>query len=315
MENLNSRLNREIAKSHQLFEDYFSNDEIKIAEILEFLLNQRSKKIRPRILLLVAELAGGINDLSTKCATILEALHTASLIHDDIIDLAKLRRGEKSINHQFGNKLAVLTGDYLLSRSLKLLAREKNTKIIEVYAHAAEELCLGEILEQRQRDEDNYSVKTYFEIIRKKTASLFIASAEIGVLTAGGAEKLQQKMSEFAKFFGIAFQLKDDLLDFLGDEEVTGKETGKDLTENVWTYPVLAALQAGNDNESIIQALETNDFHRLKKLIAKNQGFEKTKAAIESYSNKALDILNKLNDCDALRELQIIVQQNITRNK
>ena len=255
MEKLNSLLNQEIAKSDQLFEDYFSNSEIKVAEIVGFLLNQRGKKIRPRILLLTAELAGGINDLSTKCATILEALHTASLIHDDIIDLAKLRRGEKSINHKFGNKLAVLTGDYLLSRSLKLLARETDTKIIEAYAHAAEDLCLGEILEQHQRVKDNYSSEPYFEIIHKKTASLSIACAEIGVLTAGGSENLRQQMKQFANHFGVAFQLKDDLLDFIGNEEKTGKKTGQDLMENILTYPVLAALQTGNDNENILRRL------------------------------------------------------------
>ncbi len=315
MEKLNSLLNQEIAKSDQLFEDYFSNSEIKVAEIVGFLLNQRGKKIRPRILLLTAELAGGINDLSTKCATILEALHTASLIHDDIIDLAKLRRGEKSVNHKFGNKLAVLTGDYLLSRSLKLLARETDTKIIEAYAHAAEDLCLGEILEQHQRVKDNYSSEAYFEIIHKKTASLFIACAEIGVLTAGGSENLRQQMKQFANHFGVAFQLKDDLLDFIGNEEKTGKKTGQDLMENILTYPVLAALQTGNDNENIIEALKTYDFHHLKKMIHKNNGFEKTQQTIESFSQKALDILKKFDDCEALRALQSIVQQNIIRNK
>ena len=301
--------NIDLSKIDRLFEEFFISEEMPSSKIISYLLNGTGKKLRPLILLLSAKIAGEITELTYKCATILEALHTASLIHDDIIDLAELRRGENSMNYEFGNKLAVLSGDFLLSRSLSVLAQEPNNYIIQIYAKTSEFLCLGEILEQQCKSKGKVSETEYFEIIKMKTGSLFSACSEIGVITGNGSNELQQKMKTFGENFGIAFQLKDDLLDFIGDTEEIGKETGKDSAENIMTFPLLSIINELSDDEKS----KLEDFQQSKEIINNHLGFQKTEKEIIKYSDKCLKILSEFKDTPAVESLRKIVNMNIER--
>ena len=309
----------ELDKIDLFFEKYFISSDEDIFNVIKFLSKQSGKKIRPLMLLLSAEIAGGYSDISLKYATIMEVLHTASLIHDDIIDVAELRRGEKSVNQEFGNKLAVLVGDFLFSRSLSLLAQEKNIEIIQIYSKTSENLCLGEVLEQKIANENEWSQDRYFEAIKLKTGSLFSASCKIGVVSGNGSIYLQNQMKDFGENFGIAFQLKDDLLDFLGEKGDTGKNSGKDVSENIYTYPLLSILLNINEQEQVeinhnLDNVDFDDhFEVLKSIIEKKGGFRKTEKKILEYSEKCNSILDKLEYSPNIKSLKKLVQFNIDR--
>jgi len=310
IEKLDNPSKIDLNRIDQLFEEYFVDFGLSSSTLISYLLNQSGKKLRPLILLISSEIAGNVCELSYKCATIFEALHTASLIHDDIIDLAELRRGENSVNHEFGNKLAVLAGDFLLSRSLFVLAQDASAEIIRIYANTSEQLCLGEIREQQGKNGGEISKEEYFEIIKMKTASLFSSCSEVGVLAGNGSIDLQEKMRLYGEYFGIAFQLKDDLLDFLGDIDEIGKEVGKDSAENILTFPLLSIM----DNISIeIEDLQKYEFSQLKSLIQDNSGFKKTEKEIAKYSQKCFDILDQLDQSKEVILLKEIVKLNIER--
>ncbi|MBN2279400.1 MAG: polyprenyl synthetase family protein [Candidatus Marinimicrobia bacterium] len=301
----------DLNKVDYLFREYYFDFGLPSSKFVAFLLNQTGKKLRPLLLLLSARIAGDINENSYKYATIFEALHTASLIHDDIIDLAELRRGENSMNQQFGNKLAVLTGDFILSRSLSILAQEQNPEILRVYATASEELCLGEIQEQQIKSSGKITLDKYFEVLRLKTASLFSACCEAGVLSTQGPENIRQILRAFGENLGIAFQIKDDLLDFTGNVGETGKDTGKDIAGNIITYPILSVV---NDLPKHLQKEFSHySFSEMKKLITDYSGFKKTEDEILKYSSICLNILDRLESTDKVEVLKKIVKLNIDR--
>jgi octaprenyl-diphosphate synthase len=315
MQNIKIPIVRELDKMDKLFREFFATEDSPVENMLNYLSQQTGKKIRPLILLLSAEISGNINDLTLKYATIFEALHTASLIHDDIIDLAELRRGEKSVNHKYGNKLAVLAGDFLLSRSLLILTEIGQNEIIKIYARASENLCLGELLEQQVKTEKEFSEENYFKTIGLKPASLFAACGEVGVVATGGTAVLRQQMKAFGESFGLAFQLKDDLLDFVGSCEETGKETGKDFAENIMTYPVLAIMKNSRNIPEVEKLLAEKNFVSLKALIEKAGGFRLTEEKIAEYSRKCYEIIDQLPESQAGNALKKLVKSNETRKK
>lgn len=304
----------------KLFHKYFFTEDEPLIQMIKFLAKLPGKKIRPMVLLLCADIGGNIPDVTATYATLLEVLHTASLIHDDIIDIAEIRRGENSMNNQYGNKFAVLAGDFLLSRSLSILSQKNQVNVIEIYSRASEDLCIGEILEQKCRMESNFSEKLYFKIINKKTASLFSACCEIGVICAKGPKKLQKMMKEFGENLGLAFQLKDDLLDFIGDCKNTGKETGKDFSENIMTYPLLTIDEKlSNHEHKIINDIRQKDFDSVEfniiaGIIKKHNGFIKTEQKILEYSHKCKDILGQLPPLNSRNILEKLLDYNIDRN-
>ena len=316
---INDPLVSQLAKIDSLFEKYFVNNGENQIESLNFLLTKSGKKLRPLLLLLSAEIAGDCRDVSWIYATLVEVLHTASLVHDDIIDLAEMRRGTASVNRRFGNKIAVLVGDFLLSRSLSILAQKNHPEIIKIYAKASEQLCLGEILEQETKMQGKESPEKYFEIIGLKTASLFSASCEIGVLSADGSATLQKQMKEFGLYFGKAFQLRDDLLDFNGKQEDLGKEIGKDANENIMTYPLLSIFPTLDEKEKkqigfwITRSHEKAHWEKLKNFIDEKQGFLKTEKKIEELSEKCENILTQLPKSRSLKTLRELLKINQNR--
>lgn len=208
---------------------------------LRHVLGRKGKMMRPILLFLSAKKCGTVTDQALHAAVSLEMLHTASLVHDDVVDESEKRRGQKSVNALLDNKAAVLVGDYMLSTSLKHAALTGNIRVVELVSWLGLVLSDGELQQLANTESDEISEEQYFEVIRKKTASLFAVSAQIGALLAGGTEDQVERARLFGEYIGVCFQIRDDIFDYFSEEEV-GKPTGNDMKEGKLTLPVIYAV-------------------------------------------------------------------------
>lgn len=237
--------------------------------ISKYLVRQKGKKIRPILVLLSAKLCGGINQRTYIGATLVEMLHTATLIHDDVVDDAKTRRGFPSINSVWKNKIAVLMGDYLLSRGL-LHALDKNEyNFLAITSRAVKRMSEGELLQIQKNRKLAVDEETYFKIISDKTASLITACCELGASSATDNSNNVNRLSEFGENIGIAFQLRDDLLDYVGKKKLMGKSSGSDLKEKKFTLPLIHALNNSSKKESkqIIDLVKNGSYSKSKLIV------------------------------------------------
>ena len=237
--------------------------------ISKYLLNQKGKKIRPILVLLSAKLCGDINKRTYIGATLVEMLHTATLIHDDVVDEAKTRRGFPSINSVWKNKIAVLMGDYLLSRGLLHALDNNEFKFLQITSRAVKRMSEGELLQIQKNRKLAVNEETYFKIISDKTASLITACCEIGAASATDNTETTLLLSEFGENVGIAFQLRDDLLDYVGKKKIMGKSSGSDLKEKKFTLPLIHALNNSSKKESkeIIDLVKNGSYSKSRSIV------------------------------------------------
>ncbi len=212
--------------------------------IAKYILMQKGKKIRPILVLLSADAAGGINQSTYHAATLAELLHTATLIHDDVVDNADVRRGLASINAAWKNKVAVLMGDYLLARGLLLSLMNREFRFLEVNSVAVKRMSEGELLQIQKSRQLNMDEKTYFRIISDKTASLISTCCELGAVSATKDEDLISHLKNFGESLGMAFQIRDDVLDYKGKKATLGKPIGGDIKDRKVTLPLIYAFEA-----------------------------------------------------------------------
>ena len=208
-------------------------------------LGGRGKRLRPLLLLLSADCAGGANEDSIAMAGIVEILHVASLIHDDVIDDAPSRHGRRSAKDQWGNKVSVLLGDYLIAGALGIFPPGDNHALVAGLSRVAAAMCFGQIEELRAVGQ-RMTEEQYLQIVLAKTSSLFGYACRVGAETAGGGEAVRQALASFGESFGVAFQLADDILDLVGTNGQSGKSEGRDLAERKWTLPLIRAHEMGN---------------------------------------------------------------------
>ncbi|MEI7640717.1 MAG: polyprenyl synthetase family protein [bacterium] len=259
------------------------------------------KRVRALLVLLFSELNGTrINTYSLNVAAAMEMLHSASLIHDDIIDNADMRRGKPALNKKLGGHLSVLAGDLLLSYVTKILLERGDMAIFRIFADTVRDICEGEIEEVYNKNNSALSMAKYIEIIDKKTASLIEASAVSGAIVGGISKKQLRYVSEFGKNIGIAFQIKDDLLDVTGNEATLGKPIGNDIQEGKMTMPLLLALKNTNENEAkIIREMFAGNAKgkytsKIIKFIIENRGAEDADRAARGYAEVAKKALEKI---------------------
>ncbi len=260
---------------------------------LQHIMSRKGKLMRPILILLAAKKYGRINDAVLHAAVSLEMLHTASLVHDDVVDESGERRGQSSLNALLDNKAAVLVGDYLLSTSLQHAAMAGDLRVVELVAQLGQTLSDGELQQLSNVQSDEISENQYFEVIRRKTASLFSVCAEVGALLSGASEEEVRRLGEFGKHVGICFQIRDDVFDYY-DAEV-GKPTGNDMKEGKLTLPVIHAIlqpsagewrglalkvRAGKATEDEIKALV--DFTK------RSGGIEYAQQKMEEFRNRGL---------------------------
>ena len=245
--------------------------------------------MRPMLILLIAKNYGGISSVTQHSAVGLELLHTASLVHDDVVDESKESRGQASVNAEYNNKVAVLVGDYVLSTALLNVALTNNTHIVQSLAELGRTLSNGEILQLSNIQNSEFSEEVYYEVIKMKTAALFEACCEIGAMSANATEEDLEKAKSFGRNLGIIFQIRDDIFDYYDSKEI-GKPTGNDMAEGKLTLPVLYALNSTEDEEmkAIARKVKSRDVSQeeISRLVA----FTKANGGIEYAEQKMLEL-------------------------
>ncbi len=254
-----------IAEDLKIFKKFFAQalktDNPLLADVNEYIVEASGKKLRPILTLLSARLCGNINDSAYYAALAVELLHNASLIHDDVVDDTHERRGRSSINARWTNKVAVLSGDYMLSNSLICGTKTDNINILKSIARIGMELSDGELLQLTNMQKTEISEADYFKVIQKKTALLFATCAEVGAISAGVDSNKQQHLFRFGELLGLCFQIKDDIFDYYSDIEI-GKPTGNDLQDGKVTLPLIYALQNSTDEakNNVVAIIHSKDF-------------------------------------------------------
>ena len=245
--------------------------------------------MRPMLILLIAKNYGGISSVTQHSAVGLELLHTASLVHDDVVDESKERRGQASVNAEYNNKVAVLVGDYVLSTALLNVALTNNTHIVQSLAELGRTLSNGEILQLSNIQNSEFSEEVYYEVIKMKTAALFEACCEIGAMSANATEEDLEKAKAFGRNLGIIFQIRDDIFDYYDSKEI-GKPTGNDMAEGKLTLPVLYALNSTEDEEMKAIARKVKSRDASQEEISRLVAFTKANGGIEYAEQKMLEL-------------------------
>lgn len=289
--------------------------------ITHYIVKRKGKQMRPMFVFFSAGLCGGITEATYRGAALIELLHTATLVHDDVVDDSNERRGFFSINALWKNKIAVLVGDYLLSQGLLLSLRNNDFQLLQIVSNAVKEMSEGELLQIEKARKLDIEEPIYFEIIRQKTASLISSCCACGAASANADEQIVKQMYSFGEKIGIAFQIKDDLFDF-GSGEKIGKPTGIDIKESKMTLPLIYALRNAaykekkyminivkNHNTDIEQVAEVIQF------VHSSGGIEYAKQKMMEYRNVAFEILNNFPDNPYKTSLLELVKYTTEREK
>lgn len=269
-----------------LFNKALSHEDGLLQQALDHIRQRAGKRMRPILILLMAKSVGRITDVTLHAAVGLELLHTASLVHDDVVDESEERRGQASVNKMYDNKVAVLVGDYILSTALLHISYTHNEVIVRYLAELGRTLSNGEILQLSNIHQHDISEETYYQVIRQKTAALFEACAAIGVLSGGAPEEEIENAKTFGRNLGIIFQIRDDIFDYY-DQSKIGKPTGNDMAEGKLTLPVIYALNTTNDKEMLDIAYKVKDGTVTKDEISRLVAFTKEHGGIE-YAEKKM---------------------------
>ena len=318
-------IKKPIEKEMSLFENKFKSS-LKTSvplldKIMYYIIKRKGKQMRPMFVFLSAKLFGNINESSYSAASLIELLHTATLVHDDVIDESNFRRGFFSINALWKNKISVLVGDFLLSRGL-LLAVEKNEfSLLKIMSKAVKDMSEGELMQIEKTRKLNITEDEYFEIIKKKTAALISACCESGASSSNTSDENIKTMSDFGEKVGIAFQIKDDLFDYT-QSTLIGKPTGLDIREKKMTLPLIYTLNkvSKNDKKFIINTIK-NDSKNPKKveqiimLVKKNKGLEFAESKMNHYFNQSINLLGKFENNEAKQSLTQLVEYVVKRKK
>ena len=290
-------------------------------KIMHYIIKRKGKQMRPMFVFLCAKLFGETKESAYTAASLIELLHTATLVHDDVIDESNFRRGVFSINALWKNKISVLVGDFLLSRGL-LLAVEKNEfELLKIVSHAVKDMSEGELLQIEKTRKLNITEEVYFEIIRKKTAALISACCAAGASSSKTNSENISQMKIFGEKVGIAFQIKDDLFDYT-QSPLIGKPTGLDIREKKMTLPLIHTLNQVNKKEKsfIINTIK-NDSKNSKKveqiinLVKENKGLEFAENKMHEYYSESIKILEKFDDNEAKDSLKKLVEFVVKRKK
>lgn len=312
---------KELEEFRTLFEDSLSSTDPLLGEVLSYVKKRSGKMMRPILVMLMAKLFGTLNDSTFHAALSLELLHTASLIHDDVVDESNERRGQSSVNAIYNNKVSVLVGDYMLATSLKHAAHTGKVELVELVACLGQELSEGEILQLGNTGKEDFAEDTYFDIIRKKTAALFKASAKSGAVSVDASPEEAMKAALFGEMIGIAFQIKDDIFDYFESAEL-GKPTGNDMLEGKLTLPALYVLNKLHDASLEELALRIRALRASKEEIAqfvetvkKEGGIEYATRKMYEFREKALSLLPVSSDEAIRTSLTAYIDYVIERNK
>jgi octaprenyl-diphosphate synthase len=311
-----------IANELSLFEGKFKqamkSNVALLDTIMTYIVKRKGKQVWPMFVFYCAKLFNNVNDATYRGASLVELLHTASLVHDDVVDDSDERRGFFSINALWKNKIAVLVGDYLLSKGLLLAVKNKDFALLEIVSTAVEQMSEGELLQIEKARNLNLSEAIYYDIIRKKTASLIASCCAMGAASAGASIEQIEQMRLFGEYIGIAFQIKDDLLDY-GDDDI-GKPTGIDLKEKKLTLPIIYTINSADKatRNYIINSIKNHNTDKKRvaeviKYVNEHDGITYTRKVMIEYKEKALAILATQQNREIADKMAMLVEYIIDR--
>ena len=320
------KIKKPIYQEMEMFEKKFSQSmSSKVAllnRITHFIVNRKGKQMRPMLVFLVAKLLGEgkITERSYRGASVIELIHTATLVHDDVVDDSYKRRGFFSLNALWKNKIAVLVGDYLLSKGLLLSIENEDFDLLQIISVAVREMSQGELLQIEKARDLNITESVYYEIIRQKTAALLASCCAMGAQTVNASAEDVAKMHHFGELIGMAFQIKDDLFDY-GSRNI-GKPTGIDIKEQKMTLPLIYALQncSTATRRKIINTIKRhhNNPKKVNEVVAfvrESGGIEYATKQMHAYQEKAIDIISEAPDSEVKQALHLLVKYVIERKK
>jgi octaprenyl-diphosphate synthase len=290
-----------------------------IDQISNYIVHAGGKRIRPRLLLLFSEALGFRGHERYELAAAVEFIHTATLLHDDVVDESSLRRGRSTANAMFGNAASVLVGDFLYSRAFQMMVSANNMRVLAVLADATNTIAEGEVLQLMNMHDPDLAVDDYLQVIRFKTAKLFEASARLGAILGGADAATENACADYGRALGTGFQLVDDLLDYDGNSDELGKNVGDDLREGKPTLPLLIAMARGTPAERSLlrEAIEAGEVHRLADIVAivrRTGALDATREAAEREAEQARNRLSVLPDGEARAALLELCDRSIRRS-
>lgn len=276
-----------------------ASDIALIGQVSRYIIMAGGKRLRPTLLLLTAGALGCESEQRFNLAAVIEFIHTATLLHDDVVDESALRRGRSTANHTFGNPASVLVGDFLYSRSFQMMVASGSMRVMEILADATNEIAEGEVLQLMNMHDASLDEAGYLRVIRAKTARLFEASARLGAVLAGAPQAIEAACAEYGGALGTAFQIVDDVLDYTGNPEVLGKNLGDDLREGKVTLPLIHAMQQGSAADAAVvrSAVETGssaDLPRIAEMVARTGAIASARRVAQAQAQRAMVAAEKL---------------------
>lgn len=309
----------ELAEFDQKLNDYLRGDSPLISSLARHLLKSKGKRIRPVFAFLSSHAADNFSDHSVDASLAIELIHTATLLHDDVVDASDMRRGQETVNHKWTNLISVLMGDYLFAKAFRVMVGTRSVDLIDAISAATERVSVGELRQIEETRNYSLSEDEYLEIIADKTASLFAVSCESGPILLDRAPSDRQKFACFGENVGIAFQIVDDLLDFTGDAEVTGKEPGNDVLNGKVTLPLIYSLGRVNDasRREIVKYIGGDDtqesFDRVYKFVQENGGIDYAYQRADQICQAGLDSIDSLGRSEYFDSLNELVHYTVGR--
>ena len=320
VEDIMAPIQSELDAFESYFKDSMKSDVALLDKVTQYIVKRKGKQMRPMFVFLTAKMLGEINQVTYDATTLVELLHTATLVHDDVVDDANERRGFFSVNALWKNKIAVLVGDYMLSRILLLSIEKENLELLEVVARAVREMSEGELLQIEKARDLNIDEEIYFEVIRKKTASLISTCCEAGAISVHANEH-KEKMRKFGELIGLAFQIKDDIFDY-GSGEYIGKPTGIDIREQKMTLPLIYVMNHSSPEiRKELMYIMKNEYDvsakikRVIQIVIEYGGIQYATQKMQSIAHEALEILVDFPDNDAKNALIGLVHYTMNREK
>jgi len=309
-----SSVTEELKQFQERYKTVLHSSNSLVDKVTRYVLRQQGKQIRPTLVILAAKACGGVHDVTYRGAIMVELLHSATLIHDDVVDGAEMRRGIPSINALWKNKISVLIGDYLLSKGLLYSLENKDYRSLHLVSEAVRRMSEGEILQIQKTRSLDITEEDYLSVIADKTGSLIATSCAIGAATATDSEERIASLKSYGEFLGLAFQIRDDLLDYTGDSKKTGKQLGIDIKDRKITLPLIHALRQSDKSEQnriktilkssrkrSVRTAEVIDF------VTRKGGLEYSATVAEGFADKALSSIARFPESEAKRSLQLLV--------
>lgn len=319
LESLNEYTSSDMLRVNRVIEHHLSSDVVLINQLSQHIIHSGGKRLRPMLVMLAAKACDYQGENDALLAAIIEFIHTATLLHDDVVDDSEMRRGQQTASSIWGNEAAVLVGDYLYSRSFQMMVLVQSLRIMDLMADTTNTISQGEVLQLLNINEPDTSEQKYHQVIYSKTACLFEAACRIGAIISETDDATEQALALYGKHLGIAFQLVDDALDYEADSEALGKNVGDDLAEGKPTLPLIYAMQQGTEQQTrmIRQAIEKGGLDKIDEItqvIQQTGALAYTHQQAIQHAETAKQSLKKLADSEAKQALLFVADYAVERS-